>query len=81
MDKLKMCIDALRLLARHPQSFNCVPLGEQRINEYLKAHSAVPRTALDRLIVAIDKEAEPFLGTNHFWIVMQEFVYSRSSGD
>jgi len=74
-------MDALRLLARHPESPNGVAVAEWRINEYLRAEAATPRSALGRLSVAIDKEAEPFRGTNHFWIVMQDFVRSRKLGD
>ena len=77
MDRLKMCMDALRALARPPESAACVPLAERRIKEYLQAEAATLRTSLDRLSDEIDKEAEPFRGTNHFWIVMQEFVRSR----
>ena len=77
MDRLKICMDALRLLAKLPESPNRVPLAERRINEYLQAESATPRSSLGHLRVAIEREAEPFRGTNHFWIVVQEFVRSR----
>ena len=80
MDRLKICMDALRLAAKLPESPNRVPLAERRINEYLQAESATPRSSLGRLCVAIEREAEPFRGTNHFWIVVQEFVRSRSRG-
>ena len=73
-------MDALRLLATQ-QSPNSVLLAERRINEYLQAEAATPRTALDRLSDAIDREAEPFRGTYHFWIVVQHFVRSKRSGD
>ena len=76
-----MCMGALRLLAKLPESPNCVPLAEQRINEYLLAECATPRSSLGRLCVAIEREAEPFRGTNHFWIVVQEFVRSSERGD
>jgi hypothetical protein len=80
MDRLKICMDSLRLLARQSQSdVNCVPLAELRIKEFLQAESATPRSSLGRLCVAIEREAEPFRGSNHFWIVVQEFVRSRES--
>ena len=74
-------MDALRLLAKLSESPNCVPLAEQRINEFLQAEAATPRSSLGRLCVAIEREAERFRGTNHFWIVVQEFVRSRARGD
>jgi hypothetical protein len=79
MDRLKICMEALRLLAKLPESPNRVPLAERRINEYLQAESATPRSSLSRLCVAIEREAEPFRGTNHFWIVVEEFVRPRES--
>jgi hypothetical protein len=79
MDRLKMCMGALRLLEKLPESPNRVPLAEQRINEYLRAESATPRSSLSRLCAAIERKAEPFRGTNHFWIVVQEFVCSTES--
>jgi hypothetical protein len=79
MDRLKMCMGALRLFAKLPESPNRVPLAEQRINEYLRVEAATPRGSLSRLCVAIEREAEPFRGTNHFWIIVQEFVRSRKS--
>ena len=76
-----MCMGALRLLAKLPEPPNRVPLAERRINEYLQAESATPRSSLSRLCAAIEREAEPFRGTKHFWIVVREFVRSRKSRD
>jgi hypothetical protein len=81
MDRLKTWMDALRLLARQPESPNRVPLAEQNINGYLRAEGATWQASLDRLSDAIDKEAEPFLGTNHFWIVVKDFVCSKDDKD
>lgn len=77
MVRLKTCMDALRLLAKQPESPNRVHLAERNINEYLQAEAATWRASLDRLSDAIDKEAEPFRGTNYFWIVVKDFVCSK----
>jgi hypothetical protein len=74
MDHLKICMDALRLLAGQPKSPKRVPLAERRINEYLQAEARLPlTTSLQRVSDAINKEAEQRAG-NDFWITMQAYV-------
>jgi len=62
MDRLKMCMGALRLFAKLPESPNRLPLAERRINEYLQAESATPRSSLSRLCVAIERFARSAAG-------------------
>ena len=46
MDHLKICMDALRLLARLPEfDTNRLYLAEQRIKEYLQSEAHRPLTA------------------------------------
>ena len=79
MDHLKICVDALRLLAGQPRSPNCVPLAEQRIKEYLRAQIDCARSAsLQKLSDVINKEAEQHPGQD-FWITMQAYVQSLVS--
>ena len=49
--------------------FNRVPLGERRIDEYLRAKDA----SLELLRAAVNAE-----GDDPFWIMMQEYVRWRS---
>jgi hypothetical protein len=67
--RLRMCIEALRLLADQPATeFNRAPLAERLIDEYLRAKDASP----ERLRAAINAEGE-----DPFWITMREYVQSR----
>jgi hypothetical protein len=78
MDRLTICMDTLRALARHPDDANRVLVAERRINEYLKGEARPAlKASLEKLSDAIDREAEPFQGTYHFWIVVQHFVRSK----
>jgi hypothetical protein len=75
-------MDTLRALARHPDDANRVLVAVRRINEYLKGEARPAlKASLEKLSDAINKEAEPFQGTYHFWIVVQHFVRSKRSGD
>jgi hypothetical protein len=68
-NRLRMCMDALRVLADHPASeINRILLGEQYINEYLRTIDASP----ERLAEAINATGE-----DPFWITMREYVQSR----
>jgi hypothetical protein len=59
----------LCVLADQPASeFSRVPLGEQHIDEYLRAKDA----SLELLSAAIIAE-----GDDPFWIMMQEYVHWR----
>jgi hypothetical protein len=81
MDKLKICIEVLRHLARQPGEPNAIYLAEKEIKKYLQDEAATPTTALDQLSAAVDDEAEMCPGDKAFWITMQEFVRSRLPDD
>lgn len=74
MDHLKICMDALRLLARLPEfDTNRLYLAEQRIKEYLQSEAHRPLTAsLEHLTHAIGKEVA--MGDKTYWTTVQEFV-------
>ena len=56
MDGLQMCVEALRLLSKQPDSDNRQYLAEKRINEYLGREIEALRASLERLEKAIDDE-------------------------
>ena len=76
MDRLKLCMDALRALALQSANPNYYPLAEKEISQYLQSSGA----SLQRLREAIDREAETSLEYVTFWTTMQEFV-SRPRAD
>jgi hypothetical protein len=87
MDQLRVCVDALSFLARHPQAdANRLMVAEQAIEKYLRAAGANPTASLERLRTEIDEEigrsrAERNRRQSQFWIMVQEFVCSRLPGN
>jgi hypothetical protein len=76
MDRLRNCMDSLRVLARSPESQGRVRMAEIRINEYLGPDVAILRPLLERLRDAIGIEAEEHPSEGAFWIIAQEYVGS-----
>jgi hypothetical protein len=76
MDRLKICMDALRAVAQQSADSNWYPLAEREIGEYLKS----PMVSLQELSSAIDREAETSQHYVSFWTTMQEFVSTLRSG-
>jgi hypothetical protein len=70
MDRLTLCMDALRALALQSANSNSYPLAEREIAQYLQS----PETSLQKLREAIDREAETSRHYITFWTTMQEFV-------
>jgi hypothetical protein len=71
MDRLRDCIDVLRVLA--PQSIssaNWLVLAEREVTRYLEG----PDASLQNLKLAIDREAEASPRYATFWTTVQEFV-------
>jgi hypothetical protein len=74
MDRLKTCIESLRLLASQPASeSNWIPLAEQRVDEYLRSGVA-PRPSLERLGNAVSNASHP--SEEPFWTIVREYVGS-----
>jgi hypothetical protein len=57
MDRLQLCMEELRRLAKETEDPDCVVLAEQAINEYLQNEIDALRSALERIGKAIDDEA------------------------
>ena len=55
MDRLRLCIEALRRLAKEADDPNCVVLAEREINSYLQNEIDALRAALERVSKAIDE--------------------------
>jgi len=70
MDRLKICMDALRALSLESANHNWYPLAEREIISYLKS----PGASLEKLQEAIDREAEASQHYITFWTTMQEFA-------
>jgi hypothetical protein len=75
MDKLKICIDALRVLARQSNDPNAQLLAERRINEYLRPEFDNLRTSLRQIAGAINTEAGKRVEEEN-WRLMGEYVQS-----
>jgi hypothetical protein len=73
MDRLKLCMDALRALALQSANTNSYPLAEREITQYLQS----PGALVQKLREAIDREAETSQHYSTFWATMQEFVSTR----
>jgi hypothetical protein len=58
MDKLKNCVDALRVLAKQSNDPNAQPLAERRIKEYLRREVDDLRNSLRQISRAINVEAD-----------------------
>ena len=59
MDRLRLCLETLRRLAKETEDPSCVVLAEREINDYLQNEIDALRAALERLGRAIDEEARP----------------------
>ena len=57
MDRLRLCLETLRRLAKETEDPSCVVLAEREINDYLQNEIDALRAALERLGRAIDEEA------------------------
>ena len=75
MDKLKNCVDALRVLARQSHDPNAQLLAERRINEYLQREIDDLRTSLRQIGRAINMEADKRV-EDEDWRLMGEYVQS-----
>jgi hypothetical protein len=74
MDRLKLCMEILRRLARETEDPNCVVLAEREINDYLRNEIDALRAALERVGKAIDEEAAK--GQGEDWSLMVGYVQS-----
>ena len=74
MDRLQLCMDVLRRLAKETDDSNRVILAEREINEYLKNEIDALRAALERIGKAIDEEAAK--GQDEDWSLMVGYVQS-----
>ena len=70
MDRLKLCMDALRALSLQSADPNWYLLAEREITQYLQN----PEASLQKLSEAIDHEAEISEEYVTFWTTMQELV-------
>jgi hypothetical protein len=70
VDRLKLCMDALRTLARQSDEPSCNPFAENAVAQYLKTAGA----SLQKLREAVDHEAENSQEHVEFWTAMQEYV-------
>jgi hypothetical protein len=61
MDRLQLCMEELRRLAKETEDPDCVVLAEQAINDYLQNEIDALRSALERIGKAIDDEASPLI--------------------
>ena len=74
MDRLRLCLETLRRLAKETEDPNCVVLAEREINDYLQNEIDALRAALERLGKAIDEEARK--GQGEDWSLMVGYVQS-----
>jgi hypothetical protein len=74
MDRLRLCLETLRRLAKETEDPNCVVLAEREINGYLQNEIDALRAALERLGKAIDEEARKGQGKD--WSLMVGYVQS-----
>jgi hypothetical protein len=75
MDRLRTCVDILRVLAKQADNPNSIFVAERRINEYV--HGEIPggRVSLERLAEAIElEEAEKRQGED--WTIAKEYIRS-----
>ena len=57
MDRLRLCLETLRRLAKETEDPSCVVLAERETKDYLQNEIDALRAALERLGRAIDEEA------------------------
>ena len=74
MDRLRLCLETLRRLAKETEDPSCVVLAEREINDYLQNEIDALRAALERLGRAIDEEARK--GQGEDWSLMVGYVQS-----
>jgi hypothetical protein len=74
MDRLGLCLETLRRLAKETEDPNCVVLAEREIHDYLQNEIDALRAALERLGKAIDEEARK--GQGEDWSLMVGYVQS-----
>jgi hypothetical protein len=74
MDRLQLCMEELRRLAKETEDPDCVVLAEQAINDYLQNEIDAMRGALERIGKAIDDEAGK--GQGEDWSLMVGYVES-----
>ena len=74
MDRPKVCMDVLRLLAKQADGPNFVVLAEREINDYLKPEIDPLKAAIERIGKAIDGEAAK--GQGEDWSLMVGCVQS-----
>jgi hypothetical protein len=75
MDKLKNCVDALRVLAKQSSDPNAQLLAERRINEYLRREVDDLRNSLRQISRAINAEADKGV-EGEDWSLIGEYVQS-----
>jgi hypothetical protein len=75
MDKLKRCIDALRVLARQSNDPNAQVLVERRIHEYLRSEVDDLQASLKQISRAINAEADKKVGGEN-WSLIGAYVQS-----
>jgi len=68
MDRLQLCMEELRRLAKETEDPDCVVLAEQAINDYLQNEIDAMRGSLERIGKAIDDEARK--GQGEDWSLM-----------
>ena len=74
MDRLKVCMDVLRRLAKQADDPNLVVLAEREINDYLKPEIDALKAAIERVGKAIDEEAAK--GQGEDWSLMVGYAQS-----
>ena len=74
MDRLRLCLETLRRLAKETEDPSCVVLAEREINDYLQNEIDALRVALEQLGEAIDEEARKGQGGD--WSLMVGYVQS-----
>ena len=74
MNRLRLCMEVLRRLAKEPENPDCVILAEQAINDYLRNEIDALKAALEQVGEAIDEEAGKCQGED--WSVMIGYVQS-----
>jgi len=74
MNRLRLCMEVLRRLAKEPENPDCVILAEQAINYYLRNEIDALKAALEQVGEAIDEEAGKRQGED--WSVMIGYVQS-----
>ena len=74
MDRLRLCLETLRRLAKETEDPNCVVLAEREINDYLQNEIDALKAAIERVGKAIDEEAAK--GRGEDWSLMVGYVQS-----